>query len=186
MITSIHTLIYSDDPPATRAFLRDVLGWPYVEDVGSEPGWLIFRTGPSELGVHPTSGTWEGADFSHSVHHEISLMCDDIVATKADLEARGAVFAGGHHGRGLRSAGDVGATRGGPDPALRTASQDGLQLVDVPRPGTRPPDLATTRAHPRRHLFQSGTDRSPARRRLQGVLDGLLRRAGRPARRRRA
>ncbi len=94
MITSIHTLIYSDDPPATRAFLRDVLGWPYVEDVGSEPGWLIFRTGPSELGVHPTSGTWEGADFSHSVHHEISLMCDDIVATKADLEARGAVFAG--------------------------------------------------------------------------------------------
>jgi catechol 2,3-dioxygenase-like lactoylglutathione lyase family enzyme len=94
MITSIHTLIYSDDPPATRAFLRDVLGWPYVEDVESEPGWLIFRTGPSELGVHPTSGTWEGADFSHSVHHEISLMCDDIVATKADLKARGAVFAG--------------------------------------------------------------------------------------------
>ena len=32
MITSIHTLIYSDDAPATRAFLRDVLGWPYVED----------------------------------------------------------------------------------------------------------------------------------------------------------
>jgi hypothetical protein len=26
MITSIHTLIYSDDAPATRAFLRDVLG----------------------------------------------------------------------------------------------------------------------------------------------------------------
>jgi catechol 2,3-dioxygenase-like lactoylglutathione lyase family enzyme len=94
MITSIHTLIYSEDPAATRAFLRDILGWPYVEDSGSEPGWLIFGTGPSELGVHPTSGTWEGADFSHSVHHEISLMCDDIVATKADLEARGAVFDG--------------------------------------------------------------------------------------------
>jgi hypothetical protein len=27
MITSIHTLIYSDDARATRAFLRDVLGW---------------------------------------------------------------------------------------------------------------------------------------------------------------
>jgi catechol 2,3-dioxygenase-like lactoylglutathione lyase family enzyme len=94
MITSIHTLIYSDDPPATRTFLREVLGWPHVEDAGSEPGWLIFRTGPSELGVHPTSGTWEGAEFSHSVHHEISLTCDDIVATKSDLEAKGAAFAG--------------------------------------------------------------------------------------------
>jgi len=94
MITSIHTLIYSDDPPATRAFLRDVLGWPYVEDAESEPGWLIFRSGPSELGVHPTSGTWEGAEFSHPVHHEIALMCDDIAATRAELEARGAHFDG--------------------------------------------------------------------------------------------
>ena len=32
MITAVHTLIYSDDPEATRAFLRDVLEWPYVED----------------------------------------------------------------------------------------------------------------------------------------------------------
>jgi catechol 2,3-dioxygenase-like lactoylglutathione lyase family enzyme len=94
MITSIHTLIYSKDPPATRAFLRDVLGWLYVEHPESEEGWLIFRSGPSELGVHPTSGTWEGAEFSHPVHHEISLMCDDIAATKAELEAKGAVFSG--------------------------------------------------------------------------------------------
>jgi catechol 2,3-dioxygenase-like lactoylglutathione lyase family enzyme len=94
MITSIHTLIYSEDPPATRAFLRDVLGWPHVEHPESEEGWLIFQSGPSELGVHPTSGTWEGADFSHPVHHEISLMCDDIAATKAELEAKGAVFSG--------------------------------------------------------------------------------------------
>ena len=35
-----------------------------------------------------------GADFSHPVHHEISLMCDDIAATKAELEAKGAVFSG--------------------------------------------------------------------------------------------
>jgi catechol 2,3-dioxygenase-like lactoylglutathione lyase family enzyme len=94
MITSIHALIYSDDPPATRAFLRDVLGWPSVEDAGSDEGWLIYRTGPSELGVHPTSGTWEGAEFSHPVHHEISVMCDDIAATKAELEGKGAVFTG--------------------------------------------------------------------------------------------
>lgn len=42
MITSIHTLIYSDDPPATRAFLRDVLGWPHVEHAESEQGWLML------------------------------------------------------------------------------------------------------------------------------------------------
>ena len=94
MITSIHTLIFSDDPPATRAFLRDVLGWPHTEDPASEQGWLIFRTGPSEMGVHPTSGTWEGAEYTHTVHHEISVMCDDINATKAELEAKGAVFDG--------------------------------------------------------------------------------------------
>ena len=57
MITSIHTLIYSDDAPATRAFLRDVLGWPYVEDaLGGGAGWLIFKTGRSEMGVtRPTA-----------------------------------------------------------------------------------------------------------------------------------
>ena len=94
MITSIHTMIYSDDPPATRAFLRDVLGWPYVEHPDSEPGWLIFKSGPSEMGVHPTKGTWEGSEYSYSLHHSISLMCDDIEATVAELEAKGAEFKG--------------------------------------------------------------------------------------------
>ncbi len=94
MIKAVHTLIYSDDPPATRAFLRDVLGWPCVEHEESEPGWLIFKTGPSELGVHPTSGTHEGHEFSYPRHHVISLMCDDVEATAVELEARGATFTG--------------------------------------------------------------------------------------------
>lgn len=93
VITAVHTPIYSDDPEATRAFLRDVLGWPFVEEP-DVPGWLIFRTGPSELGVHPTSYTWEGEEHSHPRHHWISLMCDDITATVAELEARGARFTG--------------------------------------------------------------------------------------------
>jgi hypothetical protein len=37
MITSIHTLIYSDDANATRAFLRDVLGWKYVAEPVAVP-----------------------------------------------------------------------------------------------------------------------------------------------------
>ncbi len=93
MITAVHALIYSDDAPATRAFLRDVLEWPYVEDSGSEPGWLIFGTGPSELGVHPTFSVWEGREYRHPRHHSIALMCDDVAATRAELEAKGATFA---------------------------------------------------------------------------------------------
>jgi hypothetical protein len=46
------------------------------------------------MGVHPTSGTYEGHDYSHPQHHSISLMCDDIEATVVELEARGAEFSG--------------------------------------------------------------------------------------------
>ena len=52
MITSIHTLIYSDDANATRAFLRDVLGWKYVaEDWDND--WLIFKSGAERDGCAP-------------------------------------------------------------------------------------------------------------------------------------
>jgi hypothetical protein len=94
MLTAIHLLIYSDDPEATRAFFRDMLEWPYLEHPESAPGWLIFKTGPSELGVHPTNYTHEGKDYSHPRHHSVSLMCDDVEATKADLENKGAEFTG--------------------------------------------------------------------------------------------
>jgi predicted enzyme related to lactoylglutathione lyase len=94
MITAVHTLIYSDDAPATRAFLRDVLDWPYVEHEASGPGWLIFKTGPSELGVHPTSSVHEGREYSSPRQHVISLMCDDVEATVREIEARGAEFTG--------------------------------------------------------------------------------------------
>lgn len=89
MITAVHTLVYADDAEAARAFFRDVLGWPNVDAGG---GWLIFGTGPSELGVHPTSETAGGESWSTHPHHEIALMCDDIEKTVADLKARGAGF----------------------------------------------------------------------------------------------
>ncbi len=101
MITAIHALIYSDDPEATRAFLRDVLGWPYVEDAHSSPGWLIFKTGPSEMGVHPTTVTHEGRTYSSPQHHSISLMCEDVAATGTELESKGAEFSGGIDDRGF-------------------------------------------------------------------------------------
>jgi len=90
MLTALHCLVYADDADAARAFFRDVVGWPAVD---AHDGWLIFGTGPSELGVHPADG---GA-----AHHEISFMCDDLEATMADLGAKGARFRGGIEHRGF-------------------------------------------------------------------------------------
>ena len=93
MITSIHTLIYSDDANATRAFLRDILGWKYVaEDFDND--WLIFKSGPSEMGVHPTHSEWEGQTYDYPRHHSIALMCDDIEATVGELTAKGVQLKG--------------------------------------------------------------------------------------------
>ena len=104
MLTALHAMIYSDDPAATRRFLMDVLRWPFVSEGargdagvggagtgGTDPAeWLIFRSGPSELGVHPTR---EG-DWSAPRHHSLTLTCDDLDATMAELAGRGAQFSG--------------------------------------------------------------------------------------------
>ena len=77
MITGAHSILYSKDPRADRAFLKDVLGLPHV-DVGD--GWLIFGLPPAELAVHPS----EKNDV-----HELYLMCDDVLAFLAAVERRG-------------------------------------------------------------------------------------------------
>lgn len=109
MIRGVHTLIYSDDAEATRAFLRDVLRWPFVSDGGDDPGdWLIFATGRSELGVHPTFGQGHGgAPWSAPRHHEIALLCDDLAATMAELSERGATFGAGPVDRGFGLCADL-------------------------------------------------------------------------------
>lgn len=107
MITAVHALVYSEDPTATRAFFKDVLRWPFVSEGergdagtgvgsgGSDPAeWLIFGTGPSELGVHPTSWVHEGQPGGAPTHHEIALMVDDLDATMTELAGRGATFGG--------------------------------------------------------------------------------------------
>jgi catechol 2,3-dioxygenase-like lactoylglutathione lyase family enzyme len=93
VITAVHLLVYSDDAEATRAFFRDVLGWPFVEEP-NVPGWLIFKTGPSEMGVHPTHSAHAGVSYDYPPHHSISLVCDDLARTMTELEARGAEFTG--------------------------------------------------------------------------------------------
>jgi catechol 2,3-dioxygenase-like lactoylglutathione lyase family enzyme len=91
MITALHTLVYADDPDAARAFFRDVLGLPATDTGG---GWLIFKSGPSELGVHPSSWEYQGHSGSTEQRFDVSLMCDDLEKTKAELAANGAEFVG--------------------------------------------------------------------------------------------
>jgi catechol 2,3-dioxygenase-like lactoylglutathione lyase family enzyme len=91
MITAVHTLIYCDDPTAARAFFRDVVGFPAVDTGG---GWLIFTTGPSELGVHPNAWEYNGQAGGTDQRFDVSLMCDNLAATMEELSAKGAEFDG--------------------------------------------------------------------------------------------
>jgi hypothetical protein len=80
MITGSHAMIFSEDPEADRAFLRDVLELPCIDSGG---GWLIFKLPPAELGVH--GGT--------NGFHQIYLICDDLDSTIARLGERGVAAA---------------------------------------------------------------------------------------------
>jgi hypothetical protein len=77
VIIGSHSILYSKDPEADRAFLRDALGMPHV-DVGE--GWLIFGLPPAEVAVHPS----EENDV-----HEFYLMCDDVEGFVAEMRGRG-------------------------------------------------------------------------------------------------
>jgi hypothetical protein len=77
MIIGAHSIIYSREPEADRAFLCDVLGLSYV-DAGE--GWLIFELPTAELAVHPSSKN----DI-----HEFYFMCRDIQAFIAAMSEKG-------------------------------------------------------------------------------------------------
>lgn len=79
MIKGMHGLFYTPQAEEARAFIKDKLGFKYV-DAGE--GWLIFKMPAAELAVHPDEGT----------HHQISFWCDDIDTTVTDLKAKGVTF----------------------------------------------------------------------------------------------
>jgi hypothetical protein len=81
-IIGTHLLLYTSEPDALRATLRDVFGWPHVS---AGDGWLIFALPPAELGVHPA----EGPAFEKGTRHQITLMCDDIEITSRELREKG-------------------------------------------------------------------------------------------------
>jgi hypothetical protein len=77
MINGGHVIIYSKDAAADRAFIKDVLKFPFV-DVHN--GWLIFKLPPAEVAVHPSD---------ENDLHEFYLMTDDL-----ELEIRSLKKAG--------------------------------------------------------------------------------------------
>ena len=76
MISGAHAILYSTDPDADRAFLRDVLRLPNV-DVGG--GWLIFGLPPSEVAVHPAD---------ENGRHELYFLVDDLKSFIAAMRKR--------------------------------------------------------------------------------------------------
>lgn len=87
MIKGVHTMFYTSDAEALRAFLRDVIGFSFT-DVGG--GWLIFDLPEADMGCHPAR---EGDEDGRPVGtHEVSFYCDNIRRTVGELEARGVQF----------------------------------------------------------------------------------------------
>jgi catechol 2,3-dioxygenase-like lactoylglutathione lyase family enzyme len=96
MIRGVHTMFYTSEPDALRAFLRDKLGLR-ATDVGG--GWLIFDVPEADMGCHPAD---EG-DAKPPGTADISFYCDDIRGTVEGLRAKGVEFDGEvqDHGYGL-------------------------------------------------------------------------------------
>jgi len=76
MIVGAHMIIFSTNPEADRAFLRDVLN---LENVDSGDGWLIFKCPPAEIAVHP---------YKRNNVHTLYLMCDDVQMFLAEMKQR--------------------------------------------------------------------------------------------------
>ncbi|MGI9205345.1 MAG: extradiol dioxygenase [Woeseiaceae bacterium] len=77
MMVGAHSILYSKNPEADRAFFKDVIGLDST-DVGG--GWLIFGLPPSELAVHPSE---------KNTSHEFFLMCEEIQAFTALMAEQG-------------------------------------------------------------------------------------------------
>jgi len=80
-VTGVHALLYTPKADELRRLLGAAFGWSHV-DAGE--GWLIYALPPAEVGVHPAD----------SPRQELSLMCDDLGATMAELRGRGVSFHG--------------------------------------------------------------------------------------------
>lgn len=95
MIRGIHLLLYTTNPDADRAFLRDALALRAVDAGG---GWLIFALPPAEMAVHPSdknlvfapeSDGGPGETPAPMLGAQTYLITDDVEAAVRTLTARG-------------------------------------------------------------------------------------------------
>ena len=90
MINGSHFLLYSKNPEADRAFLRDALEFRSV-DLGR--GWLIFALPPAEIAVHPMDEDAPPQNpAGQVVGASLYLMCDDLDSTMKSLESKNVLF----------------------------------------------------------------------------------------------
>src|SRR6267378_8711108 len=85
MINGAHFLLYSEDPEADRAFLRDVLDFRSV-DAGR--GWLIFALPPAEIAIHPSDEGFPRNTDEGVARTALYLLCDDVKSTMRSLERK--------------------------------------------------------------------------------------------------
>ena len=76
MLIGAHTVVYSPNPEADRAFLRDVLGLRGVDAGG---GFMIFGLPPAEVSMH---------EAGKPGHHELYLMCDNVESFIEEMKTR--------------------------------------------------------------------------------------------------
>jgi hypothetical protein len=81
MLIGAHSVIYSTNADADRAFLRDVLKLPHVDGGG---GYLIFGLPPAEVAVHP---------FDKNDVQQFYLMCDNVEALIAEMKKHNIAYA---------------------------------------------------------------------------------------------
>ena len=77
MIQGAHIILYSKEPQADLAFLRDVLGEPPSVDAGG--GWLIVAMPPAEFAVHPSD---------ENDVHEVYFTCPDVHEFRREMASR--------------------------------------------------------------------------------------------------
>ena len=170
MIIGAHSIIYSTNADADRAFLRDVLKLPNA-DAGE--GWLIFGLPPAEVAVHPHVAN----DL-----HEFYLMCADVrqfiaamakhgiacdpandmgwgILTQLTLPGGGkvGVYQPRHPRPRSMSPGKASTGNGARKPAKRSASR-ATQAGSAKAPGRKPAAAAKRKATP-------GKAKSPRRKR---------------------
>jgi hypothetical protein len=73
MLIGAHAVIFSTNPDADRAFLRDIFKLPNIDGGG---GYVIFGLPPSEIAVHQRDNDV----------HELYFMCADVEAFIGELK----------------------------------------------------------------------------------------------------